>query len=391
MSLVSTLLTPSLAHSLPLLSSQVLTNGFGVADVQTVSGESSGGVTDLLVQQSYVAKSLEGVETVQGSTGRWLLFGRILPANYTATTTTGGASTNGSSVTPVVRHTASAFLLGIDSVREREIGLGRSWTLPPLGLSDLYLSRSIVREIGLDPLTCVGTGVVLRLDLLDVAQTLDVGGISSTSSSSGQSKAQQAEEEARDDSSTPEQTRALLLRSLIQAAVPSMEGRWNETLNFGNDTTLLIAVVDYLNATLALLPDNGGEIQPLPPIVVPEEIEPLLEIINLQYGLNLTPEQLSDFLQSALAGAQVASASAWANNTDAYDAAFDATALIFDPDEVRADLARIRNGTETFGDLLNLFAPFILEMMRIDTPFEIKGVVDEPVRGRERGARGERN
>lgn len=43
----------------------------------------------------------------------------------------------------------------------------------------LYLSRSIVRQIGMDPSTAVGQTVTLGVDFLDIVRVLNIGGIQS--------------------------------------------------------------------------------------------------------------------------------------------------------------------------------------------------------------------
>jgi hypothetical protein len=47
-------------------------------------------------------------------------------------------------------------------------------------MSSCYLSRTIVRQIGMDPATAVGRTVQMRLDFFDVAATLGLISVNSS-------------------------------------------------------------------------------------------------------------------------------------------------------------------------------------------------------------------
>jgi hypothetical protein len=373
-----------------------LTNGLGVGGAVTIQGQQSvGGLTNLLVQQDYIERALKDVEVVQGTTGRWLLFGRILPA--TPPVATAGNST--------ITHSAAAYLLGINSLQEEAIGLGRSWNLPPPDNNELYLSRSIVREIGLDPDTATGMQIILRLDLLDVAQSLNVGGIGGSNAAGGsgsdsvnvtishtQTDEEEAREEAREDTNTPEQNQALLLRLLIERAQPQMVQLWDQPIQYSNNSAIILAFVDYLNTTIANANlDPQGGLQPVPLFPpsgspggwtpgdpIPASLEPLRLAINAIYHLNLSPEEMEAYIQLILSQAQIGPAGDYLNNTNGYDQTFAWTTIILDPATIQDDLNRLKNGTETYGQLLDLFSPFLLQLLRIDTVFIIKGIISKP-------------
>ncbi len=51
---------------------------------------------------------------------------------------------------------ASTIILGMDSLREKSIDLGRAWPYGDIGEDAVLLSRTIVRQIGFDPKTATG-------------------------------------------------------------------------------------------------------------------------------------------------------------------------------------------------------------------------------------------
>ena len=374
----------------------LLTAGFGLQGVTSVEGASTGGITRVLLQEQLIEQRLSGLRNTRGATGRWLFFARVMPmptpkANDTAASTNPTPtppSANGSYVPPSpVSASAAAYMLGINSNTESQIGLGRTWPFPPLVGEQIYLTRSVVREIGLSAASCVGTRVILRLDLLDVAQTLNAGGIGSgdgtddagvnTTHKVPQSARQQAEQESEDDASTPEQTKAVVLKVLLERAYPNLTTLWDQPVALGPNTNLIIAFVEVLNSTLASLPAPGGSMPPsLPPVTIPpEQLLPLIAILQAQYNVTLTPEQVQTLMDSLLARAQIAPPPGF---IDPYAQGFDPSLLQLDPALVSRTLESLRNRTETYGDLLDFATPFLLQLLRVDTPFTIAGVVDEP-------------
>jgi hypothetical protein len=127
----------------------VITPGFGIG------GETVNYPQPLpLLNQSFFDVSTAHLETVSGSSPRWILLA--------------DASAN------VVNKSANLFILGIDSIRETAIGLGRDWTLPPLGYNEVIISRSAVRQMGLDPNTAVGSLVTMTISPSQLSSALGV-------------------------------------------------------------------------------------------------------------------------------------------------------------------------------------------------------------------------
>ena len=121
-----------------------------------------------LIDQELFTTAL-GTDTVpgiRGATGRWLLLGQVKREPDS------GAS-------PL--ETANVILLGINSTREAQLGLGRTWTRPPIPAGEVYLSRAIVKQLQLagppdsDPAAAVGAEVILAVDPLRLLAQLAGG------------------------------------------------------------------------------------------------------------------------------------------------------------------------------------------------------------------------
>jgi len=381
----------------------VLTSGFGVGGQLTVQGESStNGLTNVLVHQQYVADCVKGLEEVWGATGRWLLFARVLPSNVSGALVpdpmpnTTSVVTNTSFPSPLT-HSAAAFVLGIDSLIEQRIKLGRSWNYPPLDARELYLSRSILRELRLDPSKAAGTPITLRMDLLDVASALDVGGsglgvigedsadgiIYNNTSGRQPSAREEAEAEAMDenDGMNEQRNQARTMRVLIERAFPNATQVWDRPVQSTNRTGVLFAFLDYVNATLSTLdPDAEGYLPfPVWPFSdwkpgdpIPEPLLPLTDAIAQSFGMHLTPEQLAQLLKEFVDGIQIGPM------RNATEGDIDFSIIQLDPETIQGHLARMRNGTETYGQLLDVFTPFLMTVVRMDSTFTIKAVVDDP-------------
>ena len=84
---------------------------------------------------TFVNEQLRPVEgtVVAGAAPRWTMLARA---------TSEHASVN-----------SSAVVLAIDSVREKEIGLGRDWHHRPLGQQEAHVSRSLLYQLGVEPNT----------------------------------------------------------------------------------------------------------------------------------------------------------------------------------------------------------------------------------------------
>ena len=147
----------------PVIFFKVAENSVGETDVVLTPGLGNNGqvaVTvaglPLLNQSLLNARLPAGLDDVSGTSGRWIFFTRILSPQH--------------QYEP--ERTASAIMLGIDSLREAEMGLGRTWRHPPLQPNHSYVSRSIVRQVGYTVEGAPGQSVLLRVDAFDFAKQL---------------------------------------------------------------------------------------------------------------------------------------------------------------------------------------------------------------------------
>jgi hypothetical protein len=148
------LLTNNVLKS-PLIFLKISENTFGETDIMITPGI---GINKQivayppvpLVNETRYDLKMSGVGSISGAAPRWLI-----PAIVRSPTTSRNTTT---------------FMLGIDSVREAAIGLGRSWTHPPLKTSECYISESILYQIGLA--TGGGQNVILDLSLSAFARIL---------------------------------------------------------------------------------------------------------------------------------------------------------------------------------------------------------------------------
>ena len=131
----------------------VLTPGVGNWDVvvDTVAGLP-------LLNQSWFDVALTNTEGIAGTSGRWLFFTRILSPMHLGDR----------------QYTASALMLGVNSVKEKTMELGRAWNWPPLAPYHAYISRSIIRQVGYTVEEAPGKVVVLRVDVFDFAKQLGI-------------------------------------------------------------------------------------------------------------------------------------------------------------------------------------------------------------------------
>ena len=131
----------------------VLTPGAGNYDVVV---DTVGGLP--LLNQSWFDVALTDASGIAGTSGRWLFFTRILSPRHMNDR----------------QYTASALMLGVNSVKERVMELGRAWEWPPLQPYHAYISRSIVRQVGYTVEEAPGKLVVLRVDVFDFAKQLSL-------------------------------------------------------------------------------------------------------------------------------------------------------------------------------------------------------------------------
>ena len=148
----------------PVIFFKVAENQVGETDVVLNPGLGNNGVVAStvsglpLLNQSWFDQQLWGAEGVEGTSGRWVFFTRILSPFH---------STEASYI-------ASAVMLGIDTVKEKAMQLGRAWSRPPPQPGTVYLSRSIVRQVGYSLDKAVGQPILLRVDVFDFAKQLNL-------------------------------------------------------------------------------------------------------------------------------------------------------------------------------------------------------------------------
>ena len=111
-----------------------------------------------LLNQSWLDVALTDVDGIAGTSGRWLFFTRILSPMHLNDR----------------QYTASALMLGVNSVKEKVMELGRAWDWPPLQPYHAYISRSIIRQVGYTVEEAPGKVVVLRVDVFDFAKQLAI-------------------------------------------------------------------------------------------------------------------------------------------------------------------------------------------------------------------------
>ena len=131
----------------------VLTPGVGNWDVVV---DRVGGLP--LLNQSWLDEALTDADGIAGTSGRWLFFTRILSPLHLNDR----------------QYTASALMLGVNSVKEKAMELGRAWEWPPLQPYHAYVSRSIIRHVGYTVEEAPGKVVVLRVDVFDFAKQLSI-------------------------------------------------------------------------------------------------------------------------------------------------------------------------------------------------------------------------
>ena len=96
---------------------------------------------------------LDGIESIMGSSPRWVMLGRVFNANNHT-------------------HNGTIIILVMDSEQEEKIGVGREWNRRPLGYQETYISNSALRQINVQP--NMGERVHIGVDLLQLASTFGV-------------------------------------------------------------------------------------------------------------------------------------------------------------------------------------------------------------------------
>lgn len=105
------------------------------------------------LNETWISEQLSSEPLVTGTCPRWTILGEVRN-KYD------------------IEKNSSVVVLVIDSEREEDIGLGRSWNKRALGEEECYISGSVLRQIGVTP--NAGERVYLSLDILALADTLGV-------------------------------------------------------------------------------------------------------------------------------------------------------------------------------------------------------------------------
>lgn len=146
-------------------------DGVLAAEVRAGSGSGSGGGDDAdnggvgsaddalsgiqLVNHTLFSESTAGLRSVTGIAPRWALPALVsLPYD------------------PL--NNSSAVALGLEFELEDEIGIGREWTLPPLQNATAYVSRSALKQIGIDTATAAGRLLRVAVDVAELASAVGV-------------------------------------------------------------------------------------------------------------------------------------------------------------------------------------------------------------------------
>ena len=297
----------------------VITPGAGNADVvvDRVAGLP-------LLNQSWFDEALAGADGVAGTSGRWLFFTRILSPLHLSDR----------------QYIASALMLGVNSVKEREMELGRAWEWPPLQPYHAYISRSIIRQVGYTVEEAPGKQVLLRVDVFDFAKQLNI--------IPGESNADPTAEDV-----------ITLLTVLDPQSFPS--SYWAETRNFSLNVT-----------NVPSLPPNATYEQTIHTIVNSNErlILPVTAFNTTVYVSNTFTAWITYYNAIArLSGQPTTSLS----QVEA--------ALVQVPECAQPTVVTLLTGgvlQPTNRDLLQLSLPYIVNASRYDVSFTVAGVLDEP-------------
>lgn len=269
------------------------------------------------LNQTWIDRSLQSSPVTPGAAGRWLFFGRV---------------SNPYVANPLPNTTASCVILGIDSTKEKQIGLGRAWDLPPLEGKSIYLSRSIVRQIGYELDDSVDKPVRLRLDLFDIAK--QVGLLDNDDDADGLSLAQLEQ---------------LLYRLNPTAFPPTF---WTQTTSLSiRDPNNVLPYPSCSSLYLLLITQSVyGSMTYLLPFTQPNTMKGYLNEFNRSFNQSITqvelfgalataPQNLQPYIRSALCGQSI-------------------------------DVSN--------QDILELFLPTLIDAGRSDTNLTIKHPVSQP-------------
>lgn len=326
--MVLSLLLNSVLKS-PIIFLKLSENAVGENDLVLTPGYSvSGSVVEVgniaglpLVNHTNVNITVQHAESASGTTPRWLLLADVTP---TATAT----------------EAVTAYVLAINSLQEKFIGLGREWQFPPLDAQECIISRTILRQLNINPDTSIGRAVNLQLSLIDIANTLDIISLD------------------KNRELSPEEA-----RRLVEFIFPGLSDIANDTVSINvtnivtsnfNTTQLTDTIRDTLNIT-------SFDIGAINATAVNQLVNDIVNgLFNTSFNLGLNTSTGTIELPNTLLGN-----------------------LTADLSEIL--VAIINNQTipqvtlnVTVGDLIDAALPQLLQQLQLNLPLTVRGVVDSP-------------
>ncbi|KAK5577019.1 hypothetical protein RB653_001956 [Dictyostelium firmibasis] len=125
------------------------------------------------VNSTYLTQRLAGASTVHGVAPRWISIAAITTSNSTTSSSSSSSSSSSNSNDDNDnrnKNGASLLIMSINSTLEKDLGLGRGWTLPPLVGNQIHVSAPFLRRINVEPMS--NQLVHLHMDFIDILQRL---------------------------------------------------------------------------------------------------------------------------------------------------------------------------------------------------------------------------
>eukprot|EP00742_Colponemidia_sp_Colp-10_P003305 GILJ01003519.1.p1 GENE.GILJ01003519.1~~GILJ01003519.1.p1 ORF type:complete len:1186 (-),score=204.90 GILJ01003519.1:249-3806(-) len=123
--------------------------------LESVRGEPSNSTGIRLLNATFIGQRLQGNPYVAGTTPRWALISAASNPDF------------------LPGYNLSVYTLILDTKKELDIGLGRSWPYRPLGRGECYMSGSALRALHLEPDR--GNQVQLHIDLYQALKQAQPG------------------------------------------------------------------------------------------------------------------------------------------------------------------------------------------------------------------------
>jgi len=135
----------------PIIFLKLAEDNVGEYDLVMVPNPQAGTTRSFTINSTEIEERLHGLTDTSAVAPRWLLLSQVINVKDPT-------------------YNGSAILLVIDSKKEKEIGLGREWTHPPLVGQTAHVSDSLLRLLHLHP--NVTDELRLRFDFITMAYTL---------------------------------------------------------------------------------------------------------------------------------------------------------------------------------------------------------------------------